>query len=95
MDRLSVTFGKNRVLQDLSFSVAEGECLAVIGPNGSGKTVLFKALISALPFEGRITWAPETTVGYAPQKLDVERDLPLTVLDFLHAKRTVSRSQAG
>ena len=60
-------FGKHRVLQDLSFRVSEGECLAVIGPNGSGKTVLFRALIGVIASEGRVTWAPGATIGYVPQ----------------------------
>ncbi|HEY7636340.1 MAG TPA: metal ABC transporter ATP-binding protein [Gemmatimonadales bacterium] len=92
VDHLSVVFGANRVLRDLSFRVAEGECLAVIGPNGSGKTVLFKALIGALPLSGRIAWAPSVTIGYVPQKLDIERDLPITGSDFLRAKTTVAKS---
>jgi len=92
VEHLSVAFGRNTIIRDLSFRVAQGDCLAIIGPNGSGKTVLFKALIGALPYEGRITWAPGTTIGYVPQKLDIERDLPITGRDFLRAKAAVSRA---
>lgn len=86
---LSVAFGRNAVLKDLTFAVEKGSTLAVIGPNGSGKTVLFRALIGALPYTGVIRWAPETRLGYVPQKLDIERDLPLTGRDFLGAKARV------
>ncbi len=65
--------------------VPEGATLAIIGPNGSGKTVLFRALIGALPHTGGIRWAPGVRIGYVPQKLDLERDLPVTGLDFLRA----------
>jgi zinc transport system ATP-binding protein len=92
VDHVSVGFGSNIVIRDLSFRVAPGDCLAIIGPNGSGKTVLFKALIGALPYEGRIAWAAGTTIGYVPQKLDIERDLPITGRDFLRAKAAVSRA---
>ncbi|HEU5170455.1 MAG TPA: metal ABC transporter ATP-binding protein [Gemmatimonadales bacterium] len=92
VEQLSVSFDSHRVVQDLTFRVAPGDCLAVIGPNGSGKTVLFKALIGAIPHEGRITWAEGTTIGYVPQKLDIERDLPITGLDFLRAKAAVSKA---
>ena len=85
-----MSLGGRQVLADLSFAVREGGTLAVIGPNGSGKTVLFKALIGAVPYEGRIRWADGTRVGYVPQKLDIERDLPITGDDFLRAKATVS-----
>lgn len=82
---LSVRFDKTEVLRDVSFSVPAGTTLAVIGPNGSGKTVLFRALIGAIPFQGSIHWAPGVRLGYVPQKLDMERDVPITGLDFLHA----------
>jgi len=89
---LSIRFGSSRVLCDLSFSVPVGTSLAVIGPNGSGKTVLFRALIGALPSEGTIRWAPDARIGYVPQKLDIERDLPITGLDFLRARAQLDGS---
>jgi zinc transport system ATP-binding protein len=90
VEHLSVSFGRNPVITDLSFAVPAGHSMAIIGPNGSGKTVLFKALIGAVRAEGTIRWAPGTTIGYVPQKLDIERDLPLTGLDFLSAKAAVT-----
>jgi zinc transport system ATP-binding protein len=87
---LTVGFGDVPVVDDLSFTVPEGECLAIIGPSGSGKTVLFKALIGALPHAGTIRWAADARVGYVPQKLDIERDVPITGLDLLQAKAHVA-----
>lgn len=94
VEGLTVTFGKHRVLDKLGFHVERGELLAVIGPNGCGKTVLFQALIGSIPFHGRVRWAPETRIGYVPQKLDLERDLPITGLDLLAAKRHVMKSRS-
>jgi zinc transport system ATP-binding protein len=88
---LSVRFGETVVLRDVNLSVPERAALAVIGPNGSGKTVLFKALIGALPYEGEIRWRPGTRLGYVPQKLDLERDVPITGLDFLRARANLAR----
>jgi ABC-type Mn2+/Zn2+ transport system ATPase subunit len=92
---LTVSFGSVPVIEHLSFSVADGESLAIIGPTGSGKTVLFRALIGVLPYQGEIRWAPGAQVAYVPQKLDIERDLPITGLDFLHAKAHVGRSSSA
>ena len=92
VDRLTVSFDDTVILADLSFSVARGASLAVIGPNGSGKTVLFRALIGAIPYAGTIRWAPGTRFGYVPQKLDIERDLPITGRDLLRAKLTISHA---
>ena len=89
---LTVSFGGVAVVDDLSFTVAEGDSLAIIGPTGSGKTVLFRALIGALPYRGEIRWAAGAKIGYIPQKLDIERDLPITGNDFLLAKARVGRA---
>ncbi len=86
---LEVAFGATQVLRDLSFAVARGSTLAIIGPNGAGKTALFRALIGAIRFRGRIRWAPGTRIGYVPQKLDIERDLPVAGRDLLAAKAAV------
>jgi zinc transport system ATP-binding protein len=95
VNRLSVRFGDIKVLTDLSFSVAKGSSLAVIGPNGAGKTVLFQALIGTLPSEGTIRWAPDVRIGYVPQKLDLDRDVPITGMDFLRARSPLTRRSNG
>jgi zinc transport system ATP-binding protein len=95
VEHLSVGFGKIEVVKDLSFGVPRGGSLAVIGPNGSGKTVLFRALIGSLPSRGTIRWAPDARIGYVPQKLDIERDLPISGKDFLRARAAVAGASAG
>jgi zinc transport system ATP-binding protein len=95
VDGLEVRFGEKRVLSNLSFEVRSGDTLAIIGPNGAGKTVLFQALIGALRYGGSIRWGPGTRLGYVPQKLDIERDLPLTGVDFLRAKAHIARAPRG
>ncbi len=92
VEGLSISFGEVDVLRGLSFQVGKGELVAIIGPNGCGKSVLFKALIGSLPYHGLIRWAPDTRIGYVPQKLDLERDLPITGHDLLVAKRRVVKS---
>lgn len=93
VEHLSVSFGDVRVLSDIHFRLAPGASLAVIGPNGAGKTVLFQALIGSIPSQGVIRWAPGTRIGYVPQKLDIERDIPLTGMDFLKARASLTRAQ--
>jgi zinc transport system ATP-binding protein len=95
VEELSIRLDGNEILRDLTFNVPERSALAVIGPNGAGKTVLFKALIGAVPYHGTVRWAPGTRIGYVPQKLDLERDLPVAGRDFLLAKVDVSGAPRG
>lgn len=83
---LNISFGNRAVIQDLSFEVREGDCLAIIGPNGAGKTVLLKALLNLIPYQGEIRWSPGTRLGYVPQKIAADRQLPLGAKDLLLAK---------
>lgn len=83
---LSVRFNTQVVLDNLSFGINKGDFLAVIGPNGAGKTVLFRAILGLVPRDGEVVWPKHVKIGYVPQKLFVERDLPLTVLEFLGLK---------
>lgn len=92
VEHLRVRFGTLEVLKDLSFSVEKGTCLAIIGPNGAGKTVLFQSLIGSIPSEGTIRWDRDTRIGYVPQKLDLERDIPITGLDFMRARASLSHT---
>jgi zinc transport system ATP-binding protein len=94
VEGLGIRLGGAPILRDLTFHLPRGSTLAVIGPNGSGKTVLFRALIGAIPHEGTLRWASGTRFGYVPQKLDIERDLPLTGTDLLAARARIARLPA-
>jgi len=83
---LNVAFGDRVVIRGLSFDVRRGDNLAIIGPNGAGKTVLLKALLGLIPFEGSIHWSPASRLGYVPQKISADREMPLRVRDLLKAK---------
>ena len=82
---LGVTSQNKRVLEDVSFKVKKGTSLAVVGPNGGGKTTLFRALLNLVPYTGTIKWNDEVRIGYVPQSL-VSTDLPISVEEFLRFK---------
>ena len=83
---LSVKFGDFPVVENVGFEVERGESLAIVGPNGSGKTTLLRALIDQVPYTGVVEWEKEAKIAYVPQRVDLEKNLPLTVEDFLMAK---------
>ncbi|HEV2385640.1 MAG TPA: metal ABC transporter ATP-binding protein [Candidatus Acidoferrales bacterium] len=92
---LAVRFGDRVVLEAVNFELAAGEILAVVGPNGSGKTVLLKALLGLIPSTGKIEWAAGTRAGYVPQKIVPDRGLPLRVREVLEAKARFARLPAA
>ncbi|MBI4013638.1 MAG: ABC transporter ATP-binding protein [Candidatus Rokubacteria bacterium] len=67
---LAVHFGGIRALGGVGFSAAEGETLAVIGPNGSGKTSLFNCISGIYrPTGGSIVYAGESLLGLSPDRV--------------------------
>jgi zinc transport system ATP-binding protein len=86
-----VRFGSDEVLHDINLSLSAGEIVTILGPNGSGKSTLLRALLGILPVaEGSITRAPGLRVGYVPQRLMIDRTMPITVRRFLSLPSRVS-----
>ncbi|MEB3982639.1 metal ABC transporter ATP-binding protein [Mycobacterium sp. 663a-19] len=85
-----LAFG-DRVLWDhLDLSVSPGEFVAVLGPNGSGKTSLLKVLLGQLPLsagvalvDGRPITAGSGNIGYVPQHRPIDRDVMLRGRDLV------------
>ncbi len=86
---LNVTLEDQSILENVNFELAQGENLAVIGPNGSGKTVLLRSLMGTVEFSGEIIWDEKTRVGYVPQKIEADRHLPITIANLLSAKAQI------
>ncbi|MEP6550254.1 MAG: ABC transporter ATP-binding protein, partial [Gemmatimonadales bacterium] len=94
---VSKSFGAVRALDDVTFAVAEGELFGLVGPDGAGKTTLFRILTTLLvPDRGTVTvlgldvvkdlWAIRSRVGYMPGGFALYPDLSvLENLEFFAA----------
>lgn len=80
LKNLGVRRNDRWLVRDVGFSVSPREIVTLIGPNGSGKSTTAKAATGVLrPDEGVIERRPNLRIGYVPQKLAIDRSLPLTV----------------
>ena len=81
---VSKSYGENRVLEDVSLTVQRGDRLAVIGPNGIGKSTLLKIMMEELsPDRGEVEWGYETHRGYFPQEHPLEGATTETIESWL------------
>ena len=83
-NQVSVSFNDRQVLQQVSLDVKAGQIVTLIGPNGAGKSTLVRVLIGlTAPSQGQISRKPTLRIGYMPQKLHIDPNLPISVERFL------------
>ena len=87
-----VTFAYNRetVLRDVSFNIRQGDFIAMIGPNGGGKTTLLKLILGLLKPDrgtirvmGRSARKASPSIGYVPQDVNINQRFPVTAMDVV------------
>jgi len=91
LENIGVRLGGRQILSGVSFSVAPGQFTGLIGPNGAGKTTLLRVILGLQqPTEGRVllNGSPKTRqggglIGYVPQKLAIDQDMPLRAKDVV------------
>ncbi|MBQ9309037.1 MAG: metal ABC transporter ATP-binding protein [Clostridia bacterium] len=95
LKHVSVTRGGQEVLQDINMHIHCGQLTVLIGQNGAGKTTLVRALLGEIPYTGTIRHEDghgrvlgHLRIGYVPQHLAFDRDMPVTVQDFLASALT-------
>ena len=90
VDGVSLWLSGRKVLDDVSFSLAPGEFAGLIGSNGAGKTTLLRVILGLqAPSAGtvRVAGQPRTRrgslIGYVPQKILLDPDMPLRARDLV------------
>lgn len=87
IENLSVTYDGKMALEGVNLSLSEGEFVAIVGPNGGGKSTLVKAILGLVPYAGAIEFAPEVAdraaIGYMPQMNNFDRAFPISVGELI------------
>src|SRR5439155_99379 len=71
VDEATIGYGDKILARDISLILRRGECLGVIGPNGSGKTTFLKTILGKIPaLSGDLRWGAKVQIGYYAQQLE-------------------------
>jgi ABC-type Mn2+/Zn2+ transport system ATPase subunit len=81
LEGVTAGYGGPPALEDVTFAVHEGERIAVLGPNGGGKSTLFKVMLGVLPADGVVRVS--SRCGFVPQGDRSRLDYPVSALDVV------------
>lgn len=83
-------YNKLHVLEDINLVINEGDFVALVGPNGGGKTTLIRLIMGLTnPYSGEINIYDKTPasgrnlIGYVPQFLNIDNDFPISVMNVI------------
>ena len=84
---ITLAFDGKPILEHLNFTVGAGDCLYIVGANGTGKSTLIRALLGLIaPASGEIRFGEGLSmrdIGYLPQQTAVQRDFPASVFEIV------------
>src|ERR1044072_3828888 len=71
VEKTDIGYPGKMLARAIAFTLRRGECLGIIGPNGSGKTTFLKTILKKIPaLAGEIRWGTKVQIGYYAQQLD-------------------------
>ena len=90
VDRVVVSFSGRRILDEVSFTIGEGEFTGLIGSNGVGKTTLLRVILGSqrtdsgtVRLGGSVHGRHGRSLGYVPQKVVLDPDVPMRARDLV------------
>lgn len=89
IENITVKIEEQYIIKDVSFEINCGQLTMLIGKNGAGKTTLLKAILGEVAHTGKVEFfdmkqnkQEKIKIGYVPQSLNIERDMPTSVYDM-------------
>jgi zinc transport system ATP-binding protein len=90
LKNISFAYDKELVLEDINLQIYANDFLAIIGPNGGGKSTLLKLILGILtPNKGSIT--KTSSIGYVPQNTNINTDFPIKVIEVVMMAQGLSK----
>lgn len=90
LDHISASYGHITAVKDISLQVEHDDFLAILGPNGCGKTTLVNVILGLkTPCEGKVVYLKDNqptaslNMGYLPQYNDIDKNFPISVREVV------------
>ena len=90
MNNVTFAYDGEAIVEDVNLKICQGDFMAMIGPNGGGKTTLLKLMLGLLkPDKGTVrvtgqsSQKASTRIGYVPQDVHINRSFPITALEVV------------
>ncbi|KPK32260.1 MAG: hypothetical protein AMS24_04650 [Chlamydiae bacterium SM23_39] len=80
---LNFYYNDTLILENVNLSIKKGDLIIFFGPNGGGKTTLFKLILKLLKPTKGIIKTDNASIGYVPQKWFFDKDFPITTYEFI------------
>ncbi len=78
LQNISKSYGVRTLFSDVTFTIADGDRIALLGPNGIGKSTLLEVIAGEASYDsGRIVMTKDTSIGYLRQEIDISSNAPL------------------
>lgn len=86
---VTVKYGSYTAVENANLEIFDNDFIAIIGPNGGGKTSLVKAILGQVDYSGEIELSPtlisdkKRLIGYLPQQATFDKQFPISVIEVI------------